>query len=119
MKNKADLRAAIFSSKSKEVKVEIIELFGEKVEIRQPTLAVVNKLASAANNPNSKVPGIVRVLIEYCYVPGTNEKVFDNSDEEQLSEMPSGAWLNEFNEAIQRLTGVDVKAAEKNSDTTA
>lgn len=112
------MRASIFSDANKKPASAVITLFGEKVEIRQPTLAVINRIGRLANS-DPKIPGIVRVMTEYCFVPGTDEKVFDQADAEALSGMPSGQWLNDFNTEVEKLTGVDVKAAEKNSEETA
>lgn len=116
-KNKNDIRAAIFADENRKPGRKVITLFGQEVEIRQPTLAQITKLgkASAAND---KIPPIVRIMIEYIYVPGTEDKIFDIADAEQLATMPSGKWLSDLNKAIEELTGVDVEAAEKNSEET-
>jgi hypothetical protein len=110
------MRAKIFADGNRIPQKRNITLFGEEVEIRQPTLAQINKLSKSADE---KTPAIVKIMIEYMFVPGTDEKVFDPADAAQLAEMPSGKWLNDMNNAIEELTGVDVKAAEKNSDETA
>lgn len=116
--NRDKMRASIFKSENKKPASSIITLFGEQVEIRQPTLATINRIGRMAAN-DSKIPGIVRVLIEYCFVPGTEEKVFDQADAEQLASMPSGQWLHDFNKEVEKLTGIDVRGAEKNSEETA
>lgn len=108
------LRAAIFAAENTKPKSVLFKLFGNEVEIRQPTVGQITKIAERKNN----VSVIVAVLIEYCYVPNTEEKVFEEADREQLLDMPTGQWLNDFNKAIEELTGVDVKAAEKNSEET-
>jgi hypothetical protein len=113
-KNRQDLRASIFKSDNKKTKSAVITLFGEEVEIRQPTLAQIAKLGRQAQD--TKIPPVVRIMIEYIYVPGTDEKVFETGDAEQLASLPSGQWLNDLNRAIEELTGVDVKEAEKNSE---
>jgi hypothetical protein len=108
----------MFAEENKKPATKEITLFGQKVELHQPTLGQMNTVGRlAANDP--KIPGIVRIMTEYCYVPGTDEKVFDIGDAEQLTTMPTGKWLADFNAAVQELTGVDVKAAEKNSEETA
>lgn len=112
------VRASIFKEENKKPASAIITLFGEKVEIRQPTLAIINRIGRTTST-DTKIPGIVRVLIEYCYVPGTDDKVFESADAEQLASMPTGQWLHDFNTAVEKLTGVDVGAAEKNSEGTA
>lgn len=115
-KTKAELRAAIFDKKNKQQATKIITLFGEEVEIRQPTLAQITKLGKAS--VNDKIPPLIRIMIEYLYVPGTEDHVFEPADAESLASMPTGKWLNDLNSAIEELTGVNVKEAEKNSDET-
>lgn len=110
------LRASLMKAENKKAKSKIIDLFGEQVEIRQPTLAQITKLGKAS--ADDKVPAIARIMIEYLYVPGTDEKVFDAADGEYLAGLPTGQWLNALNMAIEELSGVDVKGAEKNSETT-
>jgi hypothetical protein len=111
------MRAAMFAEQNKKPASEVMSLFGQDVEIRQPTLSQLNTLGRKA--ADAKIPGIVNLLIEYCHIPGTDEKVFDPGDAEQLASMPTGKWLNDFNLVVQRLSGVDIKAAEKNSEETA
>lgn len=108
------LRSALFNSKNKQLQSRTVEMFGETIEIRQPTLAQITNMGKE----DSKIPGLIRMLIEYCYVPGTDDKVFDKADAEQLASMPTGKWLTDVNKAVAELTGVDVKEAEKNSEET-
>jgi hypothetical protein len=116
MNLKDQIRATIFADGNRIPAKREIMLFGEKVEIRQPTLAQISRLSKQGDN--DKVPPIVKIMIEYIYVPGTDDKVFDSADAEQLAGMPSGKWLSDMNTAIEELTGVDVKVAEKNSEET-
>jgi len=116
MATRDDIRAAIFSVENRRPKTKVIELFGQEVEVRQPTLAQINKLGKAS--ADERTPALVRIMIEYIYVPGTDTKVFDAADAESLATMPSGKWLSDLNSAIEELTGVNVKDAEKNSDET-
>lgn len=115
-RNRDEIRAALFSSKSKKQAKRIIELFGESVEIRQPNISQITKLGKEAGE--SKIPPIVRALIEYSYVPGTDDKLFDSADAEQIATMPTGKWLTDFNQALLELTGINVEEAEKNSEET-
>jgi hypothetical protein len=114
MTDRNALRAAIFAAKNKQVKSKVITLFDQEVEIRQPTVGQVTRMADRKD----KISAIVAVMIEYCFVPGTEEKVFEPSDKDQLLDMPTGQWLTDMNAAIEELTGVNVKATEKNSEET-
>lgn len=110
VKKRDELRAAIFDSKSKQRKSKEIELFGQKVDIRQPTVGQVSKMANRTDN----VSAIVQILIEYAYVPGTDDKVFEDSDRDSLMDMPTGKWLDDLNKAITELTGINVETDVKN-----
>lgn len=115
-KDRNAMRAAIFSDERKKPASLPFTFFGEKMEVRQPTLIQIHKMGKFAS---SDKPGVARAIIEYCYVPGTNEKVFEDTDLDQIASLPTGQWLNDFNTILEKLTGQDIKEAEKNSDATA
>lgn len=117
MANRKALRDAIFSEENRKPNSTTIEVFGQVVEIRQPTLFQITSVGKASA-ANEKIPAFVRMLIEYLYVPGTDDKLFELADADSLASMPSGKWINDINEAFTKLTNVDVKEAEKNSEET-
>jgi len=113
MSEKKDkLREKIFSSKK--LKSKTIDLFGEAVEIRQPTVGQI--LTQAADEDPKKA--LVRLLVSYSYVPGSSEKVFTVEDGEQILGWPASGWLDQINTAISELTNIDIAGAEKNSEAT-
>jgi hypothetical protein len=111
-----NIRSKIFSAKNKNRKSKVIDFMGEDVEVRQPTVKQVQELAKEARKEDSDA--VLLSIMEYCYVPGTNDKVFDDADKDNLLGLPVGDWLNNLNKAIEEMTGVDVSAAEKNLDKT-
>ncbi len=111
------MRSKIFSGANKHRKSKIIDFMGEDVEVRQPTVKQVQELAKEARKEDSDA--VLLSIMEYCYVPGTEDKVFDAADKDQLLGLPVGEWLNNLNQAIEEMTGVDVRAAEKNLGETA
>lgn len=106
------LRSKIFARR--EFKREKVELFGQEIEIRQPSLGAI---LSAQEQPDRKKANI-RLIIDYCYVPDTDEKVFEEADEATLVEMPFDQSFISVSEAIARMTGVNVAEQRKNSDGT-
>lgn len=110
-KTRDEIRGEIFKGEHKKLARKPFTLNGTKLEVRQPTIKQLGDLA----NQTSDKPAVVRYLIAHTYVPGTDERVFDDADAEALSEFPAGPWLGEFNEAFSALTAFDTKAAEKNS----
>lgn len=110
--NRDEMRAAIFAAENKRPKSKIITLFGQKIEVRQPTVAQVQNVAENARGRSA----IVSLMIEYCYMPDSGDpgvKVFDPADYEGMLGFPTGKWLTDFNTAVEELSGVDVQAAVK------
>ncbi len=107
-KTRDALRERLMSAKK--FKSEKIKLFDEYVEIRQPS---VGQILDAQSFEDQK-KALVNILVNYCFVPGTEEKVFENTDEAGIMAWPVGQWFTDINEAITRLTNIDVAGAEGN-----
>lgn len=111
------MRAALFDSKNQTFKVIQITMFGQKVDVRQPSIDQIERITQKfREDTENERSAIVRMIISYCYVPGTEEKVFEDADADMLLTLPGGGWLTEFNKAVSALTELDVGEAEKNSD---
>lgn len=105
-----EVRSKLFSGAQSNRKTETINMFGTQVEVRQPSVGQVLELQGSDDQRSQ----LVRMMIEYCYVPGTDEKVFEPADEEAIMNWPVGDWFNQFNNAVMRLTDINVEAAAKN-----
>jgi hypothetical protein len=105
------LRGAIFSGSS--FKRESIVLFGQEIEVRQPSVEQLRKLSDISKSAKDK-NAIINLMIDYTYVPGTDEKVFEQADYEQLSNLPAGDWLITYQKAWVRLAGINEEELEKN-----
>jgi len=101
-KSRDEIRAQVFSSAHK-VKSEQILFFGSIIEIRQPTLGGIIDARSKADGNVA----IVDTLVERAYVPGTDTKVFEETDADGLKAMPFGADFIRVTEALTRLTEVN------------
>lgn len=101
-----DLRAKIFGAKPKSAVVE--DFFGTKIEIRQPTLNVA--LQQRGANEQDRV---YFMLTDYAYVPGTNEKLFDVEDVDQIKELPFGPEFTGLINEINKLLGINPEDVEK------
>lgn len=102
------LRSAILEGDNSKPATKTITLFGNDVEIRQPSIGTVIDDAD-------KVKNIADILMQYCYVPGTDEKLFDDADRDSLLAMPWGPEFLKAQQAINELAGVaaaDVEAAK-------
>lgn len=107
--NKRDkLRTAILSGRH--AKKLIVEAFGIELEIRQPSLG---ELLDLQDIPDTK-GRIIASLINYCYIPGTKEKVFDTTDTDTLLGLPYDENYITLQDAITKLTGVDMEEEKGN-----
>lgn len=108
--NRDSIRSQLFNSASKKRRSKKINMFGTEVEVRQPSVGQVLELQNSKDQKNT----LVRMLIEYCYVPGTNEKVFEEGDQDQIMSWPVDDWFQQFNDAVTELASINVQEAEKN-----
>jgi len=101
-----DIRKAIVSnSKPKSLTVEF---FGTTIELRQPPMGKIFEFQSMGDRGKAAA----RMIIDYAYVPGKNEKVFDEADLNLILAMPFGADLARINKAIAELTDIDFEIGE-------
>lgn len=103
------IRQKLFSSENTKPKSEVIDVFGTKVELRQPNLATI----LGAKEEKDRTRAMIQMLVNYCYVPGTDEKVFEPTDIDVILEWPFGEDFTRINKEIAKLTGVDVLEAER------
>lgn len=96
-----EIRSAIFSPKK--AKSKTVTFFGTKIEIRQSTLM---DIVSAAGEEDRK-SAIAGALIRSAYVPGTDQKVFEEADTDSLLQLPFGGDFIKVNEAIQEMSEVN------------
>ena len=100
------LRKALLGTAPKP-KSTIIELFGVEVELRQPNLGAILKTRDTGDDASRAID----MIIEYAYVPGTDDHVFEDTDVDTIKKWPFGDDLARLNSAIAELTGVDIEAA--------
>lgn len=106
-----EIRAKIFAAENRKFKRESISLFNADVEIRQPTLGMILD----AQQDTDRKKAMVKLLVDYCFVPGTDIRVFEDADMDSLLSMPFGDDLLRVNQTIAKLTNIDVLSAEGNS----
>lgn len=112
MKNRNDIRASILGS-SKTFKKIKTEIEGEPIEVRQLSLSLQNEVYSGKEGLNA----LIDALIESCYVPGTDERIFEDTDKEVIKNMPSGTIDHIFSimaDLATRTTTDEVSKAKKN-----
>jgi hypothetical protein len=108
MTTRDDLRNAILNSDQATVQTQVITFFGQQIELRQPTVGQIEKQANNGGNST-----LSNMLIEYAYVPGTNDKVFEDTDADTLKGLPFNQDVQAATAAVTKLTGIDVSEAAK------
>ncbi len=103
-----ELRAELIGKKHKPERVAVT-LFGCELEMQQPTLASILDARDDADERTRTAD----VFINYAYVPGTDERVFEEGDREVILGWPFGEELLEVQRVIVKLTGVDISNAEE------
>ena len=99
------IRAGILGTNN--FRSEVMSLFGQKVEIRQPSLDAAMKMADHLDGSSN---ALVNFMIEYCYVPGTNQKVFEEGDREVIKGLPFGPDVQKFQSIALELAGISEDA---------
>lgn len=93
-----EIRAAILNIKAQS---KIITVAGVEVEMRQPTVEDI-----ISGDSTDRKTTVVKMMVDYTYVPGTSEKVFSQEDTEVILALPFGADWNALNNAVNELTNL-------------
>ncbi len=118
-----DIRAAIFDAKHQKPKSQLLDVYGTQIEVRQPTLRdILSARDTSIENAPGEVPeevklsrdSVVDMIINNCYVPGTNDLVFEDTDRAHLLSMPFGGDLVKISNALNAMTSVNIEVAVKN-----
>lgn len=111
------IRSATVGSKKK-YRTEIVELDGVKLEVRQLSLSDRREYIEKSIDTQTKQADLLKLqiyaILSSCYVPGTDERVFDETDFNTISNSISGGYADILWEAIQRLSNFTVDEAKKN-----
>lgn len=102
------IRAAILGLKPRS---KTISVAGVTIELRQPPIGEV-----LAGESTKRVDVISKMLTDYCYVPGTDEKVFDAADVEGILALPFNGEYNKLQAAISELTNLDSVIESEGND---
>ena len=101
-----EMRAKIFAAKPKTELVE--DFYGTSIELRQPSIAVALETRNQGEDE-----AIFTMLLNYAYVPGTEEKIFEREDVEMLRGLPFGPSMTDLMAKVNRLLGIDGAAIEE------
>ena len=105
---------------------KIVEYNGVKIEIRQPSIGgradIMRKCKTTFKDREGNEKEtfdmweFLTMAVIYCsYVPGTEERVFDDHDYESILASPTGSFIDEFSTELIAILNVDEDKIEKNS----
>jgi hypothetical protein len=111
------IRTATLGAK-KRYSSEIVDFNDVQIEVRQLSIADRNDYMTKALDATGKNADILKLqinsVIVSSYVPGTDEKVFEDTDYEVISKSIAGGYADVLWEAIQRLNNFTADSAKKN-----
>lgn len=96
-----ELRAKVFAEKK--LNIVPVVFFGVTIELRQPIMSDILK----AQTNEDREAAIIQTLVDYAYVPGTEEKCFEDTDAAAFKTMPFGADFLRVSKALEELTEVN------------
>jgi hypothetical protein len=105
------IREAVMNSKAEE---QLITAFGVQIAVRTPALRDLMQYRDMQNDENL----IARAIVNNCYVPGSNDRIFEDTDVEVLSGLAYNSDMKKLNNAIQNVLGDDSAIAAEIEDNT-
>lgn len=129
MSSRKEIRSLTIGAK-KVFKSKLIKYEGIEIEIREPSVKVWGELLRNVTNIGDVEEGekasradtdkyLIWSVICCSYVPGTDERVFEDTDYDSLSACPRSGFIGEFSDIAMTMMNADVETSEKNSDATA
>jgi len=123
---KSKIRAKTIGSR-KAFKYKIVEFEDVEIEIREPSVKVWGQILKSVmgmegDNTAGKMEYdkyLIWSVIHCAFVPGTDEKVFEDTDYETLESFPRRGFVGEFSDIAMDMMNADQEKVEKKSDETA
>lgn len=107
--SKEDIRNKIFQAKPAN---EYVEVFGVEIEVRAPKMSA---LIDSRQTEDAK-ERFADAIINYCYVPHTDEKIFTVEDVQAIVNLPAGEDINKLQAAISKVLGGNLATHVKSSE---
>lgn len=129
MENKKDKLRLVTLGSNKKFERKQVEIGGELFEVRQPTLKErgvfrtnAMKIGSDENGKGKADFDIfefqIQAVMGLTLIPGTDEKVFDESDREAFESSPSGGWFDTIATIATELCNVTDSTIKNDSSAT-
>lgn len=109
-KSRDDLRTAFFTCEDNKAKVDTIQLNGVDIEFRQPTIGTLNQLSEDFEGKTLAVMALIR----FGFIPGTDEKFFDDADYDAIVGFAPTAEVRDAFSKVNQMLGYAIEEKEKN-----
>lgn len=86
-----------------------LTLWDNEVELKQPDLGTVLAMADI---DMSAADRLAWTVVQYTVVPGTDVRVFEDTDIKAIKKWPFAQDMMDLQDAITELTGIDISKAE-------
>jgi hypothetical protein len=96
-----DIRTKIFGAKTEKA---ITSFNGANIEVRQPTLKEIFAVQTS-KDAEDLAAITVDMLIKYCYVPNTDDRIFETADAEALLGLPFNSDMQRLSTTLNKLIG--------------
>lgn len=121
MSTRDAIRSATVGAKS-DFKSEIVEWGDVKVEVRQMSIQERFELYKATmDDDDDKVDTLkwlIMLVVINTYVPGTNERVYEDTDFDLLVKQPTDGFIDKLADVAKELNGMGPSGDEGNSPAT-
>jgi len=90
-------------------KCKLITIWGIEIELRQASLRDILK----ASGSDDVEVNAVNMVVRYAYMPGTNTRIFEDTDRNVILGWPFGEDMQKLQAAVAELTGISEATIEK------
>lgn len=97
-----ELRKAILSGHI--LKTERVMFRGVEVEVHQPSMQDLLD----SQESDATIDKLVQMILKFVYVPGTNERIFEEGDIPTIKALPWDDDITELQSVVAKLSGIDV-----------
>ena len=114
-----------------EFRTKIVEIDGERILVKQPSVRGRNDLMELATKENGKIDMakfLIWGLINNCYIPDdakgkdgkkdpdAGQKIWEDTDFDSLMAQPAGGWIDELGTVAAELLNVDEDLGNEESN---
>ena len=112
-----EIRKALLGKKQKS-KRKIVKFNEVEIEVRQISIADRKDYLNKTIDKNTMQPELLKLqvygIIASCYIPDSDEKVFEDTDYNVISDSVTGGYADVLWQAVQELSNFTVEEAKKN-----